>query len=332
MTIGRVTTSQIWASSNANIQASKARVSQLTAQSSSGLAISKPSDDPAASAAIMKVLNQQSATTQYGTNISDGTTWLSTADSAMTSSENLVRQAKDLAIQAGNSGTATAASREAIATQLEGIRDDLLSQANTQINGRSIFAGTSDASSAFDATTTPPYTFTYNGPTTTTGTGATAVTTSSSSVQRRIGSGANDLVTVSADGLAAFGTGDTSVFAQIQTVINALRDPGYDTDTVSTTTGLTPKDTVTAGIDQLGTALTNLSTQHAVVGANYARMTSAKAQNATTATALETQRSGLQDADTTKTLLDLKTQELAYQTALQVTAQVIQPTLMSFLS
>lgn len=330
MTIGRVTTSQIWASSNANIQASKARVSQLTAQSSSGLAVAKPSDDPAASSAIMRVLSQQSATTQYATNIGDGTTWLSSADSAMTSSENLVRQAKDLAIQAGNSGTASAASRNAIATQLEGIRDDLLSQANTQINGRSIFAGTSDASAAFDATSTPPYA--YNGPTTTTGTGTSAVTTSSSSVQRRIGSGPNDQVTVSADGLAAFGSGDTSVFAQIQKVITALRDPGYDTDTVNTTTGQTPKDTVTAGIDQLGTALTNLSAQHAVVGANYARMTSAKAQNATTATALETQRSGLQDADTTKTLLDLKTQELAYQTALQVTAQVIQPTLMSFLS
>jgi flagellar hook-associated protein 3 FlgL len=327
MTIGRVTTTQIWASANANIQASKARVSQLTAQSSSGLLVSKPSDDPAATAAIMKVLNQQSATTQYGTNIGDGLGWLSTADSTMTSSENLVRQAKDLAIQAANSATATLASRGAIAAQLEGIRDDLLSHANTQYNGRSIFAGTSDTSAAFDSAT-----FAYNGATTTTGTGATATTTSAGSVQRRIGGASTDVVTVSADGLAAFGSGSSSVFAQIQTVIAALRDPGYDADTPSTTTGLTPKETVTAGIDRLGAALTNLSAQHAIVGANYARMTSAKAQNATTAAALETQRSGLQDADTTKTLLDLKTQELVYQTALQVTAQVIQPTLMSFLS
>jgi flagellar hook-associated protein 3 FlgL len=326
MSIGRVTTSQIWASSNSNIQASKARLSQLSAQSSSGLAVSKPSDDPAASAAIMKVLNQQNANTQYATNINDGLTWLSTADSTMTSAENLVRQAKDLAIQAGNSGTASAASRNAIATQLEGIRDDLLSAANTQVNGRSIFAGTSDAAKAFD-----PTTFAYNGATTTTGTGPTAVTTSSGSVERRIGPASSDTVTVSADGLAAFGSGSTSVFAQIQGVIDALRDPGYDTDTVNTTTGRTPKDSVTSGIDQIGTALTNLSAQHAVVGANYARMTSAKTQNATTATALETQRSGLQDADTTKTLLELKTQELAYQTALQVTATVLQPTLMSFL-
>ncbi|WP_162850691.1 flagellar hook-associated protein FlgL [Amnibacterium kyonggiense] len=326
-----MTTSQIWSSSTANIQASKARLSQLTAQSSSGLLVAKPSDDPVAAASILKVLNQQSANAQYTTNIADGLTWLSTADSTMTSSENLVRQAKDLAIQAGNSGTATPASRNAIATQLEGIRDDLLSAANTKVNGRSIFAGTSDAAAAFTAAGV------FAGSTTTTSTtnGTTTTSTVTGSVQRRIGSEPTDLVTVSADGSAAFGAGTTaspSVFQQIQGVIDALRSPGYDTDTPDPVTGRTPKEAVTAGIDLLNTALTNLSAQHAVLGANYARMTSAKTQNATTATALETQRSGLQDADTTKTLLDLKTQELAYQTALQVTAQVIQPTLMSFLS
>jgi flagellar hook-associated protein 3 FlgL len=327
MTIGRVTTSQIWASSNTSIQTAKARLSQLSAQSSSGLAVSKPSDDPAASAAIMSVLNQQSTTSQYATNISDGQGWLSTADSTMTSAENLVRQAKDLAIQAGNSGTSSSTSRSALATQLAGIRDDLLNAANTQYNGRSVFAGTSDASTAFNTTT-----FDYNAatPTTTTAADGTTTTTLTSlgSVERRIAPGSSGTVTVSADGLAAFGSGSTSVFAQIQNVIDALNSPTYDTDTSSTG----PQATVTSGIDALGTALTNLSAQHAVVGANYARMTSASTQNATTATALETQRSGLQDADTTKTLLDLKTQELAYQTALQVTAQVIQPTLMSFLS
>jgi flagellar hook-associated protein 3 FlgL len=315
MTIGRVTTTQLWTSSASGIQASKARLSQLTAQASSGIAVSRPSDDPAAAAAILRVLSQQSAASQYATNIGDGLGWLSTADAAMTRSENLVRQASDLAIQAANSGTSTSAGRLAIATQLEGIRDDLMSQANTKYLGRSIFAGTSDAPSAFD-----PTTFAY---------ATDGVTPApSTDVQRRIGSGAGDVVTVSADGAAAFGTGTDSVFARIQSVIVALRSSDYDTD--DSATG--PKAAVTAGIDAIGSALTNLSATHAIVGANYARMTSAKSQIATTATALETQRAGLQDADTTKTLLDLKTQELVYQTALQVTAQVIQPTLMSFLS
>ena len=246
MTIGRVTTSQITASSAASIQAAKARLSQLTAQSSSGLLVSKPSDDPAATAAILRVRGEQSATAQYATNIGDGLGWLSTADSTMTSAENLVRQAKDLSIQAASSGTMTATAREAIASQLAGIRDDLLGRANTQYNGRSVFAGTSDAGTAFD-----PVTFAYNGATTTTpAIGTTpAVVASAGSVTRRIGGGGSDTVTVSSDGLAAFGSGPTSVFQRIQDVIDALRDPGYDTDVVSTTTGLTPKDVVTGGID-----------------------------------------------------------------------------------
>jgi flagellar hook-associated protein 3 FlgL len=328
MSIGRVTTSQLHSSASASIQASKARLSQLTAQSSSGLLVAKPSDDPAAAAAILRVRGEQSATAQYGTNIGDGLGWVGLADSTMTSTENLVRQAKDLTIQAANSATSSPAVRNAVASQLEGIRDDLLALANTRYNGRSIFAGTSDASNAFD-----PTTFAYAGPTASTTSTApdgtvTTTTTALGSVQRRIGPGAADTVTVSADGLAAFGSGTASVFSRIQSVIDALRSSTYDTD--DSTTG--PKAMVTSGIDALGTALTNVSAQHAAVGANYARLTSAKTQNATTATALETQRSGLQDADTTRTLLDLKTQELVYQTALQVTAQVIQPTLMSFLS
>lgn len=317
MSIGRVTTNQLWTSSMQYVQASKARLSQLSAQASTGIAITKPSDDPVASASIMKVLAQQGANTQYATNINDGLGWLSTADSALTSSENLLRQASDLTVQAANSGTSDAATRSAIATQLTGIRDDLLAQANTTYLGRSVFAGTSDAPAAFD-------------PTTMAFAGGTATVPGGGAVQRRIGPGAGDSVTVSADGAAAFGAGTVaspSVFQQIQSVIDALNSPTYGTDTSATG----PQATITAGISTLKTALSTMSAQHSVVGANYARLESAKTQNATTATDLETQRSGLQDADTTKSIVDLKSQELAYQMALQVTAQVIQPTLMSFL-
>lgn len=310
MSIGRVTTGQLWASSADNVQAAKVRMAALSAQASSGLAISKPSDDPATSSSIMRVLAQQSTNSQYGSNISDGQGWLATADSTLTNAENLVTKASDLTVQAANSGTSSADSRAALATQLAGIRDDLLAQANTKYLGRSVFAATSDAATAFDATS-----FAFNGVP-----GAT--------VNRQIGSGPADTVSVAADGNAAFGSGASSVFARIQSVIDALNSPNYDTDVSATG----PKATITGAIDQLSTSLSTMSAEHAVVGANYARVTSAKTQNASTATDLESRRSGLQDADTTKTYLDLKTQELAYQTALQVTAQVIQPTLMSFLS
>ena len=295
--IGRITTSQLVASSQVGMGASKAQLARLQQQLSSGSQLTKPSDDPGATAAALRVRSDQQATAQYGRNIDDGLGWLSTVDSALTSAEDLTRKAVDLTIQGGNSGTMSPESREAIATQLDGLRADLLGTANTSYLGRSVFAGNSDAGAAFDAT----YTFTG---------------TASSTVERRIGP--TDTVSVDADGAAAFGTGTRSVFATIDAIATALR--GGDDAGVS------------AGLTALQTRMTALSGQHAVVGARYARIEQAKQDNTTTATTLETQRSGIEDADIAKVMIDLKTQETNYQTALAVAAQTIQPTLMSFLS
>ncbi|MGN6743206.1 MAG: flagellar hook-associated protein FlgL [Amnibacterium sp.] len=299
----RITSQQIAYGSAADIATTKARLSKLQQQASSGAAITKPSDDPAGTAAAMRVRAQQRANTQYATNIDDATSWLSTTDATLTSSENLVRQAIDLTTQAANTGVQTPESRAALATQLDGIRADLLGQANTKYLGRSVFAGTSDAADAFDASGT------YAG-------------VAGATVQRRISG--TETVSVSTDGAAAFGTGtdpaSPSVFQTIDAISAALRD----------TTGASD-GAITSGLTALQNGLTQMSAVHATLGANYARVTAAKTANANESLTLETQRSGIEDADTTKVLLDLKTQEVAYQTALQVTAQSLQPTLMSFL-
>jgi flagellar hook-associated protein 3 FlgL len=298
----RITSQQIAYGSSQNIAAAKSRLAQLEQQSSSGVALSKPSDDPAGTAAAMKVRGQQRANAQYSTNIDDATSWLSTADSTLTSSENLLRQAIDLTTQGANTGGLSSSARDAIATQLDGVRADLLAQANTKYLGRSVFAGTSDAASAFEAS-------------------GTFAGSPGGTVQRRIS--ATDTVSVSADGGAAFGAGtaaQASVFQTIASITDALRNSGPTSD-----------GAIAAGLNTLQGQLTQMSATHAVLGANYARVTAAKSANADESLTLESQRSGLEDADTTKVLLDLKTQELAYQTMLQVTASVIQPTLMSFL-
>ena len=298
----RITSQQLAYGSAGDIATTKARLAKLEQQASSGAAITKPSDDPAGTAAALRVRAQQRANTQFSTNIDDANSWLSTTDSTLTASENLVRQAIDVTTQGANTGALTPAARAALATQLDGIRADLLGQANTKYLGRSVFAGTSDAANAFSAT------------------GAFAGV-AGGAVQRRISS--TETVSVSADGAAAFGSGTAgspSLFQTIDAISAALRD----------TTGASDS-AITAGLSALQGGLTQMSAVHGAVGANYARVTAAKTTNANESLTLETQRSGIEDADTTKVLLDLKTQEVAYQTALQVTAQSIQQTLMSFL-
>ncbi len=296
--LGRITGSQLLATGQANLAASRSQLARLQQQATTNTRLTKPSDDPTGTASALRVRAEQRANTQYGTNIGDGLGWLSTVDTAMSSAESIVRKASDLAVQGANTVTMNAAGREALATQLEGLRSDLLDTANTSYLGRSVFAGTSDAGKAFDGTT-----FGWNG-------------AAGASVQRRIS--ANETVPVDANGAAAFGSGATSVFASLTDLAAKIR-AGDDTG-------------VSAAITTLQGHLTSISTEHAVIGTRYARLEQAKDENATVALTLETQRSGIEDADAAKTLIDLKSQEVGYQTALAVTARVIQPTLMSFLS
>ncbi|BDZ45111.1 flagellar hook-associated protein FlgL [Naasia aerilata] len=295
--IGRITNQQQLVSAQRNVQTSRALLSQLQEQAATGRAVTKPSDDPSATASIMRVHAQQRATEQYGTNISDGTAWLATVDDALSSSEDILRKVRDLTLRGANEGTMTPATRSAIAGELEGLKSDLLEKANTTYLGRTVFAGSSSAGTAF-AATPAPYTFT----------GAAGAT-----VQRRIND--SETVRVDVDGAAAFGTGTGSVFALIDNIV----------------TDLTAGTDLSARIGQLDTHVSALTTQHGVVGTRYSRLQQAAQSNLTQSTALEAQRAGLEDVDPAKAIIDLKSQEVTYQTALGVTARALQPTLLSYL-
>jgi len=298
--LGRITNQQLLVNTQRSLQSSRSLLSQLQDRVSTGKAITKPSDDPAAMASLLRIQSQQRAATQYGTNIADGTAWLSTVDTTLSSAEDILGKVRELTVRGSNSGALTPASREAIATELEGLKGDLLSKANTTYLGRNIFAGSSDAGVAFD-TSDPaaPYAFT----------GAAGAT-----VQRRVDD--TESVRVDADGAAAFGTGATSVFATIDSIVTDLR-AGTD---------------VGSRLTELDTHLGNLTTQHAFVGTRYARLQQAASNNLTQTTALESQRAGVEDVDPAKAILDLKSQETTYQSALAVTARALQPTLLSYLS
>jgi len=252
------------------------------------------SDDPTAAADSMAVRAQQAAATQYGRNIVDGNNWLTLADNALGLSKSLMDRVQALTLQASN-GTMNEQSREAIAVEIDSIRSDLLGHANTQYLGRSIFAGNSDAGVAFVDGNPPTYT----------GTGST--------VQRRIG--ADTTVQVDADGAKIFGEGADSIFGLLSKISGDLRS-GAD---------------VSTNITAVNAAVNNMIGGRSEVGARQAELLRAKDANDNAVVNLENQRSGIEDLDIGKAILDLQTQQLAYQASLGVTAKVIQPTLMDFL-
>ena len=200
---------------------------------------------------------------------------------------NIVNRVRDLTIQAAN-GSLTDPAKEAIAVELEGLNKDLLSQANTQYPGRNIFAGSSDTSGAFN-NATPPV---FNG-------------TPGSTVERRID--ANQTVRVDADGGAIFGDGAGSVFALVSNVVADIRS------------GANVSARLPAIADRINTVIAGRTE----VGERQAKILSAQDTNDGMKLTLDAQRSGIEDADIGKVVLDLKLQETNYQVALAVTAKTL---------
>jgi flagellar hook-associated protein 3 FlgL len=293
--IPRVTNRTLMTSAQHNLQASMARLASLQSQASSQKAITKPSDDPSGTGDSLRVRAQQRAAEQYSRNVDSGNGWLTMGDSALTASEGILNRVRDLTVQGANEGTLTPATREAIASELEGLKTELLGQANTKYQGRSVFAGNTDAGAAFATD------YSYSG-------------AAGSSVQRRIG--ADSTVRVDADGAAIFGTGGASAFALIDRVAADLRAGAP----------------VGTHLDAIDDRINTVISGHAELGTRHAQILKAEESLMTLSGTLEAQRADIEDVDLSKVLLDLKLQEVSYQTALSVTARVLQPTLMDFLS
>jgi flagellar hook-associated protein 3 FlgL len=190
--------------------------------------------------------------------------------------------------------------KEAIAIQLEGLKTELLNTANTKYLGRTIFAGTADTGFAFtDATPAPGYAYASAG---TTGT-----------VERQVD--ASTTVRVDVTGTDVFGEGADSVFALVDQIVTDLRGG----------TNVNPR------LAELDTHLNAILGQHGAVGARHAQILRAEETNMERSGSLEAQRSGIEDVDLGEIVLELKLQEVTYQSALAVTARVLQPTLMDFL-
>ena len=291
----RVTNQMTALQSQQHLQASAARLSHQQDRASSLKAIGVPSDDPAGAAEALRVKGLQSAAAQHGRNVDDGAGWLTTADSALSSADAVLAKVRQLTLQGANEGALSPEARRAIATEIDGLSSDLLATANASYAGRSVFAGTSDAGVAF----TPDRSFT----------GAPGA-----EVVRRVGP--ETTVRVDADGALAFGTGDDSVFALLGRISADLRS-----GTTNVATHLTALDT------RVG-ALRGVQSD---IGARHSQLLRAQDTLMDTSVTLEAQRSGLEDLDLGRAVLDLKLQDNSYQAALAVTAKVLQTSLMDFL-
>jgi flagellar hook-associated protein 3 FlgL len=291
--ISRITSGAMADSATRHLQANLSQLARLQEQAVSQRAFAAPSDDPSAAIAALNLHDEQRRTAQYARNVDDGIAWVTAADSAISSSTALLGRARDLVVQGANDGTMNAESREAIAVEIEGLRDELLAQANTAVLGRSVFAGTSDAP-AFDAA------YAHSG-------------APGSAVVRRVSDEAS--IRVDTDGAAVFGDGADSVFALLDRIAADLR-AGVG---------------VSARLGEIDDRRTAMLSAQGAVGVRQAQMERAKEATMHDQVSLEARRAAVEDVDSVEVLVRLQAQELVVQSSLAVTARVLQPSLMDFL-
>ena len=303
--ITRVTGQTQMRAAQRNLQDNMAQLSKLQEQASTLKGINRSSDDPTAAASALAVRAEQAATGQYSRNANDGDNWLTTIDSAMSATSDIMNRVRYLTVQGAN-GAVNATAKEAIAVELEGLKAELLTQANTTYVGRSVFAGNSNAKAAFVA---DPDTGILSY------TGISEKGVPNSTVERRIS--ADTTVRVDGDGAAIFGgNAGASVFAVLDDVIASLRGDGTD---------------VSSHLGNIDTRMAKMTSEWATIGARQVQVERAQETLLSKTGALETQRVGLEDIDLTQIVLELQLQQISYQSALAVTAKVLQPTLMDFL-
>ena len=145
----------------ASIQNSKQNETIATQQLSSGRSVNQLSDNPSAVASLVQNHDQAAADGQYLQNLSTLQGKYQVADSTLGNVVSALTRALSLGVEGAN-GTLTAADRQAIAGEVQGLLNQVVSLANTSYHGAFLFAGTK--------VTTQPFTLdtatnavTYNG-------------------------------------------------------------------------------------------------------------------------------------------------------------------------
>jgi flagellar hook-associated protein 3 FlgL len=291
---------------NTNLQASYRKLTNLQERLSSGKQITMPSDDPAGAVAALSTRSHLARAQQHERNASDAKAWLDTADSTMMSMQTNLQRVRDLTIQSRN-GAIDQKGRDAIATEIDQITATMVQLGNARYGDRSIFSGTGNTQSPLQPNGQPI--------------GAA----NDAAVMRSMAPGVDVQVNTTVTPLYGTWVGTAggdyagNTFEVLIKLANDIRNPGG------------PGSNVAAGQGALDDSMARIGNVQANLGARAKRVEDIVARNIGVSQELTRVLSDIEDIDLPRTIIDMQTQQMAYQAALAVTAKVIQPSLVDFL-
>ncbi|MGF6752722.1 flagellar hook-associated protein FlgL [Paraburkholderia sp. GAS42] len=137
----RISTTQYFGMNVQTMDDQQSQLTQLYQQLSSGVSLSTPSDNPVGAAQAVQLSMQGATLSQYSSNQNTALSSLQAEDSTLGTVNTILTNINTLLVRAGD-GSLNDGDRSALATQLQGLRGQLLSQANaTDGSGNFLFSG-----------------------------------------------------------------------------------------------------------------------------------------------------------------------------------------------
>jgi flagellar hook-associated protein 3 FlgL len=311
----RVTNSMVMRTALNGVYRAREQLSDTQEQAASGLRVNRPSDDPPSASHATRLRGEQRAIEQYRHNIVQVRARLVTIEDAVSSAEDSIVRAREIAIQGAN-GTLDANGRQILSQEIETIFDEMIAAGNARNSGGWVFGGTANGAAPFVSSGpfvsgSPPPTVAFAG--------------NSTEIEVAIDEGRRATATL--DGRRVF-MGDTDgdgfpdsgredAFAVLAELWRAL-----DTD---------DQAAVAATLDRLDRTQLQFSLELAHVGAASQQIDGADDRLDLEKISVTRSLSDAEDADTEDVFSRLVAQETALQAALATTARAMQPSLLDFL-
>ncbi|WP_027004970.1 flagellar hook-associated protein FlgL [Conexibacter woesei] len=300
-----------------DLQSQYAQLANTQLQVSTGRRVNNPSEDPTAYSQERMQNSALAGIQASQTSVNSAQTWLNQSESSLDSINSIIARAKDLATAAAN-GSMSQDGRNSTANEIDQLIKSVKDAMNTKVGNDYIFSGTRTDTAPYTDATGDAYQGDANAVVRSGGTGVT-LQANPTFVDA---SGASTPLTAG----ALLGGGSASGDGKILNVLTQL--------------AAHLRGGTTADIAAIGTTdLTALETNRvAVVSATQA--IGAMGNRATAATSRlqdmeDNAKNSIDDltgVDMAQALTDYSTQSAAYQAALKVGAQIIQPSLLQFLS
>ena len=286
----------------------QARELQTQQQLSSGFAVSSAADNPAATGALVDLGSSLATAQAYQSNLSTVQAETSAADSALGSAINLIQSAQSLAVQ-GASSTATATERQTLAVQVQGLQQELVSLANTNVAGRFIFGGDQDQSA--------PYRYDSSS-----ATGVDVLTASPSTRTIVNPAGQTIYQSLTAGTIFDHSAGGAPAPDNAFAALEALQTALSSNDTAGAATALSSLESASSWLNQ----------QQVYYGSSEQRLSAGQTSVASQITTIQTNISSIRDANVAQDATDLTQESTSQQAALAAQAEVPQKSLFDYLA